>query len=166
MRQTLILVALLTGCATERPVFHPRLDRFADLKHFPPPEIPALDADDTEDEAEIQFRAAFAFYRTARWDFAAAAFKEALDYNEDRHDIRYFLASSLLLASRELEAVVQLEELLDTPLAPAARPVLARALFRLGLTVEARAACLPAITENYDAAGWVARYDLLLSPPR
>lgn len=160
----IIPLLLLASCSVERPVFQPASDRFADLKHFPPPAKPALTPDDTEDEAEIQFRAAFVFYDTARWAYAAAAFEEALDYNEDRHDIRFFLASSLLLANRDIEAALQCEELFDTPYEMRARPLLARALLRMGKPREARDAAAPAAAHDYDAAGWLARFDLLLSP--
>jgi hypothetical protein len=42
-----------------------------------------------------------------------------------------------------------------------ARPLLARVLYRLGRKGEAREAAAAAANENFDAAGWVARYDLL-----
>ena len=106
---------LLAACSVERPVFQPAYDRLAGLKYFSPPARPELAVEDTEDEAEIQFRAAFVFYDSARWAYAAAAFEEALDYNEDRHDIRFYLASALLLANRDIEAALQCEELFDTP---------------------------------------------------
>ena len=41
-----------------------------------PPPAPALSSEDTTDEAEIQFRAAFLFYRRARWEYAVPAFAE------------------------------------------------------------------------------------------
>lgn len=144
-------------------MYQPPYDRFADLKHFPPPAKPDLASSDTEDEAEIQFRAAFVFYDTARWSYAAAAFEEALDYNEDRHDIRFFLAASLLLANRDIESALQCEELFDTPYEMRARAILARALFRMGKTAEARQAAIPAAPNDYDAAGWLARFDALTS---
>ncbi len=159
----IVLLLLLASCSVERPVFQPPYDRFADLKYFPPPAKPVLSTDDTEDEAEIQFRTAFVFYDTARWAYAAAAFEEALDYNEDRHDIRFFLASSLLLANRDIEAALQCEELIDTPYENRARPLLARALFRMGKPAEAREAVAPAAPHDYDAAGWLARFDALTS---
>ena len=144
-------------------MYQPVHDRFADLKHFPPPAKPDLAVDDTDDEAEIQFRAAFVFYDTARWTYAAAAFEEALDYNEDRHDIRFYLASSLLLANRDIEAALQCEELFDTPYEMRARALLARALLRMGKTAEARETAVPAAPHDYDAAGWLARFDALTS---
>lgn len=154
---------LLAACSVDRPVFQPTYDRLADLKYFPPPAKPELAADDTEDEAEIQFRAAFVFYDTARWSYAAAAFEEALDYNEDRHDIRFYLASSLLLANRDIEAALQCEELIDTPYENRARALLARALLRMNKPTEAREAAAPAAPRDYDASGWLARFDALTS---
>lgn len=159
----IIPLLLLASCSVERPVFQPTYDRLAGLKYFAPPAMPDLASEDTDDEAEIQFRAAFVFYDTARWSYAAAAFEEALDYDEDRHDIRFFLASSLLLANRDIEAALQCEELFDTPYEMRARALLARALLRMGKPEEARQAAAPAAPHDYDAAGWLTRFDLLTS---
>ncbi|MBM3796567.1 MAG: hypothetical protein FJW31_21475 [Acidobacteria bacterium] len=131
------------------------------MKHVEPLPRPAFSSGETEDEAEIQFRAAFVFYDKQRWPYAATALAEALDYDEDRHDIRYYLVVALLLANRDEEAAHHAEELMETPFEMRARPLLARALLRLGRNAEARQAAAPAAPENYDAAGWLARYEAL-----
>jgi tetratricopeptide (TPR) repeat protein len=163
MRYFLPALAVLAGCAVERPDFQLKVDRYADLKHVTPPPRPEFAPAETDDEAEIQFRAAFVFYNKERWSYAATAFEEALDYNADRHDIRMFLIYSLLLAKRDEEAAHHANELVDTPYEMRARPLLARALLRMGRAEEAREACVPAASENFDAAGWLARYDGLTS---
>jgi cytochrome c-type biogenesis protein CcmH/NrfG len=117
--------------------------------------------DETDDEAEIQFRAAFVFYQKGRWDYAVPAFAEVVDYDDDRIDARFYWAASLVMSDRDAEAAQILEELLETPFEMRARPLLARVLFRQGKWAEARAAAAPAAKENFDAAGWVARYDLI-----
>ncbi len=155
-------VLFLTGCSVERPNFRPVYDRHLDLRITTPPPPPELHSGETEDEAEIQFRAAFAFYRRGRWDYAIPAFTEVLEYDDNRHDARLYLAASLLLAGRDAEAEPLLEELLETPYEMAARPLYAGLLFRRGKTAEARAMAAPAAKENHDAAGWLARFDLLM----
>ncbi|MBM3753824.1 MAG: hypothetical protein FJW38_07565 [Acidobacteria bacterium] len=60
----IIPLLLLASCSVERPVFQPTYDRLAGLKYFAPPAMPDLASEDTDDEAEIQFRAAFVFYDT------------------------------------------------------------------------------------------------------
>ena len=154
-------VLCLTGCSVERPSYQPKFDRLLDLRVAVPPPAPVLSNEDTSDEAEIQFRAAFVFYRRARWEYAIPAFAEVVDYDDNRHDARLYWAASLVLADRDAEAVEPLEELLETPYEMAARPLLARVLFRQGKFKEAREMAGPAAKENFDAAGWVARYDLL-----
>lgn len=156
------IVCLLLACGEERPAYRVRMDPLADLKQMPTAPVPEVSAADTDDEAEIQFRAGIVFYKTRRWQYAAAAFAEALDYNEDRHDIRYLLAASLLLATRDEEAVEHLEELLDTPFETRARRMLAPLYLRMGHPDEAREAIAPAAETDYDSAGWLARFDALL----
>ena len=155
-------VLCLTGCSADRPVYQPSYDRLLDLRIAIPPLPPELPAIDTEDEAEIQFRAAFVFYRKGRWDYAIPAFAEAVDYDDNRQDARFYWAACLVLANRDAEAVEPLEELLETPYEMRARPLLARVLFRQGKHREAREIAGPAVHDDFDAAGWVARYDLLL----
>ena len=116
----------------------------------------------TDDEAEIQFRAAIPFYTSQRWTYAAAAFAEVLEIDRDRDDARYFLAACLLLGGSLSDAVPQLEKLLETEYETPARVLLAHALYALGRPAEAREAAAPAAAEDYHAAGWVARYDLLV----
>jgi drug/metabolite transporter (DMT)-like permease len=155
-------VLCLTGCGTPAgPEYRTRYVRGIELTVVTPPPMPELRADETDDEAEIQYRAAFVFYKRGRWEYAVPAFQEALDYDDDRQDARYYLAVSLLMAGRETEALEHLEELLETPFEMRARPLLARVLYRLGRKGEAREAAAAAANENFDAAGWVARYDLL-----
>lgn len=158
---TILGALLLAACTPDPPLHSPSIDRFADLRAAVPPPPPVLGAGDTDDEAEIQFRAAFVFYRNRRWEYAAAAFREVLEYDDDRHDARFYLAASLVLADRNEEAVPILEELLETPYEMPARPLLARVLFRQGKRAEARAVAAAAVREDFDAAGWAARYDLL-----
>jgi uncharacterized membrane protein len=154
-------VLLLTGCTVERPVYQPVYDREIGLRTPVAPAEPELRTDDTSDEAEIQFRAAFVFYRKAKWHYAAAAFQEVLEYDDDRHDARFYLAASLALAGRDTEAMPLLEELLETPYAGRARALLAPVLYRQGRGAEARAAAAEGAKEDWAAAGWLARYDLL-----
>jgi len=154
-------VLCLAGCSTERPVFTPQVDRTVGLRSVTPPSVPAIRTGDTEDEAEIQFRAAFHFYRAKRWGYAVPAFAEVLEYDDDRHDARFYLAACLVLDGRDAEAVEHLDELLETPFAIPARNLYARVLFRQGKRKEARAMIEPAAKEDFDAAGWLARYDLL-----
>lgn len=154
-------VLCLTGCSAERPAYRPVFDRWVDLRVAVAPVTPELRDDDTNDEAEIQYRAAFVFYRKGRWAFAIPAFAEVLEYDDYRHDARFYLAACLVLAERDAEAVPVLEELLETPFEMRARPLLARVLFRQGRRKEAREMAGPAAKEDFDAAGWVARYDLL-----
>lgn len=156
-----VAVLFFTGCAVEPPLRQSSFDRFADLRAAVAPSAPELRNGDTDDEAEIQYRAAFVFYRRSRWDHAIPAFAEVLEYDDDRDDARFYLAVSLVMADRNGEALPLLEELLETPYEMPARPLLARVLFRQGRRTEARASAGPAATENFDAAGWVARYDLL-----
>jgi len=151
----------LAGCAAERPPYPPGADRFADLRVAVAPPAPATRSDETEDEAEIQFRAAIVFYRRGQWNYAVPAFAEVVDYDDDRDDARYYWAASLVLANRNEEALPVLEELLETAFEMPARALLARVLFRQAKRAEARAAVAPAAKENFDAAGWLARYDLL-----
>ena len=155
-------VLLLTGCSpAERPVYQPVYDREIGLRTPAAPPALELRTDDTNDEAEIQFRAAFVFYRQAKWHYAAAAFGEVLEYDDDRHDARYYQAASLVLAGREGEAMPLLEELLETPYAARARALLAPVLYRQGRRAEAREMAAAGAGEDWDAAGWLARYDLL-----
>jgi len=154
-------VLCLTGCSDERPPMPPARDRLTDLRTVLPPPPPVLDAGDTGDEAEIQFRAAFAFYNKGRWDYAVPAFAEAVDYDDKRNDARYYWAVSLAMADRNWEAQTVLEELIDTPYEMPARALLARVLFRQGKPAEARAVAAAAAKDDFDAAGWLARYDLL-----
>ena len=153
-------VLCLTGCATERPLYPRAPDRLADLRVAFAPSPPELRTDDTPDEAEIQFRAAFLFYRRGQWNYAVPAFAEAVDYDDARDDARFYWAASLVMAERNEEALPVLEELLETPFEMRARGLLARVLFRQGKHSEAREAAAAA-TEDHDAAGWIARYDLL-----
>lgn len=153
----------LTGCAAQRPPYPPPADRLADLRVAFAPSPPELRADDTEDEAEIQFRAAFRFYRRRQWDYAVPAFAEVVDYDDARHDARYYWAAALVMAERNAEALPLLEELLETPLEMRARALLARVLFRQGKPAEARDAASFAAKEDFDAAGWIARYDFLMN---
>jgi tetratricopeptide (TPR) repeat protein len=135
--------------------------RGIDLAIANPPPPPDFDLDETSDEAEIQFRAAFSFYRSSRWNYAATAFAEAFDYDEGRDDIRFYLAASLLMAGRDQSAISHLEALLEGGYETRVRPLLAVALYRTGRPIEARAAVETASRDNFDAAGWTARYDLL-----
>ena len=121
-------VLLLTGCSVERPAYQPVYDREIGLRTPEAPAEPELRTDDTSDEAEIQFRAAFVFYRQGKWGYAAAAFQEVLEYDDDRHDARFYLAASLALAGREAEAMPLLEELLETAYAGRARSLQAPGL--------------------------------------
>lgn len=105
------------------------------------------------------------FYRKGRWDYAAQAFAEAVDYDGNRDDARYYWAVSLVMSERNDAALPVLLELLETPFEMPARALLARVLFRQGKPAEARSAAAPAAMENFDAAGWLARYDLLTLPP-
>lgn len=154
-------VLCLTGCSAERPPLPRAPDRLADLRAAVPPAPPALGTEETADEAEIQYRAAFVFYKKGRWDYAVPAFAEVVDYDDNRDDARYYWAASLVMAERNMEAQTMLEELLETPYEMPARALLARVLLRQGKPAEARAAAAPAAKENFDAAGWLARYDLL-----
>ena len=154
-------VLCLTGCAAERPPYPRAPDRLADLRVAFAPAPPELRADDTADEAEIQFRAAFVFYRRGQWNYAVPAFAEVVDYDDGRYDARFYLAASLVMAERNQEALPVLEELLETPFQMRARGLLARVLFRQGKPAEAREAAATAAKEDFDAAGWIARYDLL-----
>ena len=157
-----VLTALgLAGCSAERPPYPPPSDRFADLRVAVVPPAPAPQGDETEDEAEIQFRAAFVFYRRGQWDYAVPAFAEVVDYDDARDDARYYWAAALVMADRNEEALPVLRELLETDFEMPARALLARVLFRQGKLTAARAAAAPAAKENFDAAGWLARYDLL-----
>ena len=156
-------VLCLTGCSEERPRYPPAfVDRLADLRVAVPPAPPALRTEETGDEAEIQFRAAFVFYRRRQWDYAVPAFAEVVDYDDDRDDARLYWAASLVMGERDEEALAVLEELMETPYEMQARALLARVLFRQGKRLEAREAASLAATEDFDAAGWVARYDLLV----
>ena len=157
-----VLAALgLAGCSAERPPYPPAADRFADLRVALAPPAPAPRSDETEDEAEIQFRAAFVFYRRGQWDYAVPAFAEVVDYDDARDDARYYWAAALVMADRNEEALPVLRDLLETAFEMPARALLARVLFRQGKLTAARAAAAPAAKENFDAAGWLARYDLL-----
>src|SRR6185295_2852910 len=69
-------VLCLTGCSVERPVYTPVYDRLLDLRIATPLPEPAFEPGEITDEAEIQYRAAFVFYRQKRWSYAAAAFSE------------------------------------------------------------------------------------------
>ncbi|MBI2689035.1 MAG: EamA family transporter [Acidobacteria bacterium] len=162
----LLGVLCLTGCSVERPVYTPVYDRLLDLRVASPLPEPELTTGDTSDEAEIQYRAAFVFYRQKRWDYAAAAFSETVDYDDTRYDARLYWAACLVLAGRDAEAVDLLDELLETPYAPSARALYARVLFRQNKWREAREMAEPAAKENFDAAGWVVRYDLLIGSPQ
>jgi thioredoxin-like negative regulator of GroEL len=152
---------MVTSCAGERPEFQPVYDRFVPLREAVPPAAPETASGDTDDEAEIQFRAAAVFYRQGRWAYAIPAFAETVDYDDDRHDARFYWAACLVLTGRDAEAQPLLEELLETRYEMDARPLLARVLFRQGRGEDARAVAGAAAKENHDAAGWVARYDLL-----
>jgi tetratricopeptide (TPR) repeat protein len=155
------LAFVLTGCIENRPDFKPKFDRFVTLREAVAPAAPVVGTGDTDDEAEIQYRAAVVFYRQGRWEYAIPAFAETVDYDDDRHDARFYWAACLVLTGRDAEAQPLLEELLETPLEMDARPLLARVLYRQGRGLEARAMAAAAAKENYDAAGWIARYDLL-----
>lgn len=154
-------VLCLTGCSVERPVYQPVYDRALTLRDIAPPPPPAMIDEPTNDEAEIQYRAAFVFYKKGRWNYAVPAFNEVLEYDDSRHDARFYLAASLVLAGRYDEAVPVLDELLETPFEMPARGIYARMLFRQGRRTEARAMIAPAAAVDYDAAGWAARLDLL-----
>jgi len=155
-------VLCLAGCSGDRPHYPPpRPDRFTDLRVAFPPPVPQLRTDETDDEAEIQFRAAFDFYRRRQWNYAVPAFAEVVDYDDNREDARYYWASSLVMAERDWEALPLLEELFETSYEMPARALLARVLFRLGKKAEAREVAAPAAKADFDAAGWIARYDLL-----
>ncbi|HEU0119965.1 MAG TPA: EamA family transporter [Bryobacteraceae bacterium] len=156
-------VLFLTGCSAERPAFQPKYERGIDLRVAVPPALPAAPAGEG-DEAEIQFRAAQSFYRAGRWNFAIPALSEALDHDDDRQDIRYYLAAALVMAGRDADAAVLLDELLETPWASRARALYARVLYRTGKGREAREMAAEAAKEDFDAAGWLARYDLLFGP--
>jgi len=154
-------VLCLTGCSVDRPVYQPVYDRLVTLRDIPPPPVPQLSDELTNDEAEIQYRAAFVFYKRGRWNYAIPAFNEVLEYDDSRHDARFYMAACLVLAGRDEEAVPVLDELLETPFEMPVRGIYARMLFRQGRRAEARAMASPAAAIDYDAAGWVARYDLL-----
>jgi drug/metabolite transporter (DMT)-like permease len=154
-------VLCLTGCSVERPAFRPTYDRWVDLKMAVPPPVPEFPEGEVSNEAEIQFRAAFVFYKKGRWDYAVPAFAEAVDYDDNRQDARLYWAASLVMAGFNEEAVPLLDELLETPYEMRARGLYARVLFRQGKQKEAREMAGPAAKEDSDAAGWVARYDLL-----
>lgn len=154
-------LVLLAGCTPQPPPYPPPVDRLLSLRVAIPPVAPEPRTEDTGDEAEIQFRAALVFYRKKNWEYAIPAFAEAVDYDDDRQDARFYWAASLVLAGRNAEAVPLLEELLETPFEMQVRPLLARVLYRTGHPAEARAMAAPAIHDSFDAAGWVAMYDLL-----
>lgn len=158
----LALLACLAACSTPAlEVEAPAADSFRELKWFQPPPLPELAATDTDDEAEIQFRAAYPFYRGGRWRYAAAALAEALDYDERRDDIRYFLICALLKNDRGAEIPEHVEELAGSPYEAKARHVAAIALLRQGQPAAARAIIAEAAVEDYVAAGWLARLDAL-----
>ncbi len=156
-------VLCLTGCSAERPLYPPAVkDRFVDLRVAVPPAAPVLRTDETDDEAEIQYRAAFVFYRRGQFHYAVPAFAEVVDYDDDRDDARLYWAAALVMTEQNGAAAMVLEELLETPYQMQARGLLARVLFRQGQFKEAREMAAPAAKEDFDAAGWVTRYDLLV----
>jgi tetratricopeptide (TPR) repeat protein len=156
-------VSLLTGCGEEPPDYRPTYLRGVDLAVAFCPEAPSPLTGETKDEAEIQYRAAFQFYRRGKWNYAAVAFGEALDYDPRREDARFFMAVSLVMAGKNAEAKEALESLFDTEYEARAKGLLAVVLYRMGKRVEARAAAAEAAEEDYFAAGWAARYDLLFT---
>lgn len=89
----------------------PAFSRLPWLQTLQPPPLPAGELPPTEDEAEIQFRAACDFFRKKKYSYAGVAFQEVIGLDRQRDDARRWMAISFLAAGQGERAVIPLTRL-------------------------------------------------------
>jgi tetratricopeptide (TPR) repeat protein len=110
------------------------LDWLRELARFDPPPFDGLGHTNIEEDAELQFQAAMAFYRRGAYALAIPGLREALDLDSRAVGARFYLGICLLMTG-EVEAGEQvLEDTIawgDTPYREAALTYGAKANLRM-----------------------------------